>query len=84
MSFSWETAASSSAGSSTASTDGVQRGKEEDGQADEASGSHLDLGRAPYVLYGVKFIDLVSLTLDSGERAGRRRRRDNRRHGCAG
>ena len=23
--------------------------------------SHLDLGRAPYVLYGVKYIDLVSL-----------------------
>ena len=27
-----------------------------------ASGSHLDLGRAPYVLYGVKYIDLVSLS----------------------
>ena len=26
-----------------------------------ASGPHLDLGRAPYVLYGVKYIDLVSL-----------------------
>ena len=26
-----------------------------------ASVSHLDLGRAPYVLYGVKYIDLVSL-----------------------
>ena len=25
------------------------------------SGSHLDLNRAPYVLYGVKYIDLVSL-----------------------
>jgi hypothetical protein len=25
-----------------------------------ASDSHLDLGRAPYVLYGVKYIDLVS------------------------
>ena len=23
--------------------------------------SHLDLSRAPYVLYGVKYIDLVSL-----------------------
>ena len=27
----------------------------------QARGSHLDLGRAPYVLYGVKYIDLVSL-----------------------
>ena len=27
----------------------------------EASASHLDLGRAPYGLYGVKYIDLVSL-----------------------
>ena len=26
----------------------------------QGSGSHLDLGRAPYVLYGVKYIDLVS------------------------
>ena len=26
-----------------------------------ASDSHLDLGRVPYVLYGVKYIDLVSL-----------------------
>ena len=26
-----------------------------------ASGPHLDLDRAPYVLYGVKYIDLVSL-----------------------
>ena len=26
-----------------------------------ASASHLDLDRAPYVLYGVKYIDLVSL-----------------------
>ena len=26
-----------------------------------ASASHLDLSRAPYVLYGVKYIDLVSL-----------------------
>ena len=26
-----------------------------------ASGSHLDLSRAPYVLYGVKYIDSVSL-----------------------
>ena len=25
------------------------------------SGSHLDLGRAPYVLYGVKYIDPVTL-----------------------
>ena len=29
--------------------------------ASNASGSHLDSGRAPYVLYGVKYIDLVSL-----------------------
>ena len=27
---------------------------------------HLDLSRAPYVLYGVKYIDLVSLTPDHG------------------
>ena len=27
----------------------------------QASGPHLDLSRAPYVLYGVKYIDLVSL-----------------------
>ena len=26
----------------------------------QASDSHLDVGRAPYVLYGVKYIDLVS------------------------
>ena len=26
-----------------------------------ASRSHLDLSRAPYVVYGVKYIDLVSL-----------------------
>ena len=26
-----------------------------------ASGSHLDLGRTPYGLYGVEYIDLVSL-----------------------
>ena len=30
-------------------------------EVNEASGSHLDLSRAPYVLYGVKYIDLVSL-----------------------
>ena len=29
----------------------------------EASASHLDLGLAPYVLYGVKYIGLVSLSL---------------------
>ena len=28
---------------------------------DMASDSHLDLSRAPYVLYGVKYIDLLSL-----------------------
>ena len=27
---------------------------------------HLDLGHAPYVLYGVKYIDLVSLHLLAG------------------
>ena len=27
----------------------------------QASQSHLDLGRAPYVVYGVKYIGLVSL-----------------------
>ena len=32
-----------------------------------ASGAHLDLGRAPYVLYGVKYIDLVSLAPFSGQ-----------------
>ena len=31
-----------------------------------ASDSHLDLGRAPCVLYGVKYIDLVPLA-DSGQ-----------------
>ena len=31
------------------------------GQKTSASGSYLDLGRAPYALYGVKYIDLVSL-----------------------
>ena len=34
-----------------------------------ASDSHLDLGRAPYVLYGVKYIDLVSLALPAGRGA---------------
>ena len=33
------------------------------GLGDAASNSHLDLRRAPYVLYGVKYIDLVSLSL---------------------
>ena len=31
-----------------------------------ASASHLDLGCAPYVLYGVKYIDLVTLWWSSG------------------
>ena len=35
----------------------------------EARGSHLDLIRTPYVLYGVKYIDLVSLALFSGASA---------------
>ena len=30
------------------------------------SGSHLDLNRAPYVSYGGKYIDLVSLALFPG------------------
>ena len=30
-------------------------------EALQASGSHLDLGCVPYVLYGVEYIDLVSL-----------------------
>ena len=29
----------------------------------QASDSHLDLSRAPYVLYGVKYIDLVSFDI---------------------
>ena len=33
----------------------------------QASDSHLDLIRAPYVLYGVKYIDLVSLSLKKYE-----------------
>ena len=36
----------------------------------QASGSHLDLGRARYVLCGVKYIDLVSLWR-IGEQAGK-------------
>ena len=36
--------------------------------APRASDSHLGLIRAPYVLYGVKFIDLVSLDMSSGRR----------------
>ena len=34
----------------------------------EASGSHLDLGPAPYVPYGVKYIDPVSPNLLTGGR----------------
>ena len=30
-------------------------------QALHTSGSHLDLIRVPYVVYGIKYIDLVSL-----------------------
>ena len=33
----------------------------------QASGSHLDLSRAPYVLYGVEHIDLVSLAWVPGQ-----------------
>ena len=40
-----------------------------------ARGSHLDLDRAPYVLYGVKYIDLVSLAPFSGHCPGYRARR---------
>ena len=32
-----------------------------------ASDSHLDLSRAPYVLYGVKYIDLVSLGANASD-----------------
>ena len=39
-----------------------------------ASDSHLDLGRAPYVLYGVKYIDTVSLCA-VGPSVGTRSRR---------
>ena len=31
-----------------------------------ASGSHLDLSRAPYVLYGVKYIDPATLCVFAG------------------
>ena len=37
-------------------SDGAARGKRVRGQW-----SHLDLGRAPCAVYGVKYIDLVSL-----------------------
>ena len=36
----------------------------------QARDSHLDLGRAPYDLYGVKYIDLVSLSLKKHEASG--------------
>ena len=36
-------------------------------QSTGASGSHLDLSRAPHVLYGVKYIDLVSLGVSPGQ-----------------
>ena len=39
-----------------------------------ASGSHPDLIRVPYVLYGVKYIDLVSLALFSGQLSWKWRR----------
>ena len=39
-----------------------------------ASGSHLDLSRAPYDVYGVKYIDLVSLAPFSGHGASDLRR----------
>ena len=39
---------------------------------DVAHGSHLDLVRAPYVLYGVKYIDPVSLALFPGAKSARR------------
>ena len=38
-----------------------------------ASDSHPDLSRAPDVLYGVKYLDLVSLALFSGRHHGRDR-----------
>ena len=36
----------------------------------KASDSHLDLVRAPYVLYGVKYIDLVPLAPSPGMQPG--------------
>ena len=39
----------------------VVANKSEQGAMHAAFVSHLDLSRAPYVLYGVKYIDLVSL-----------------------
>ena len=57
---------------------------------DAASDSHLDLIRAPYVSYGVKYIDPVSLAPFSGQPHGgdgrphllRHRRRGDLCHGC--
>ena len=50
------------AGSATEPTRGGT-GAHGTGSADGASGSHLDLNHAPYILYGVKYIDPVSLAL---------------------
>ena len=45
---------------------GGGRGHGHDGPAMQACDSHLDLSRAPYGLYDVKYIDPVSLTLFAG------------------
>ena len=57
-----ERALSALASSSSASTSqSSSKARQERTLLITASGSHLDLGRAPYALYGVKYIDLVSL-----------------------
>ena len=40
------------------------------GASCQVSDPHLDLSRAPYVLYGVNYIDLVSLDVCSGHENG--------------
>ena len=51
------------AGSKAAWNDPSQGCQAEDGKA---SDSHLDLNHSPYILYGVRYIDLVSLALFAG------------------
>ena len=43
--------------------------------ADTARATNLDLGRVPYVLYGVECVGLVSPGVFSGGRSGKRDRR---------
>ena len=61
-----------SAGANTAANAAMYAVLPEDGTAPtlqlQASGSHLDLNRVPYCLYGVKYIDPVSLAPVSGRR----------------